>query len=520
MKILPCGERALLIEFDSLQAVLAATTLLSAMAATAEPPWDRVTDVVPAARTVLLMASSLVGLRGAVSAALAVPGPERPAEHTREVVIPVSYDGPDLAEVARVTGLSEAEVIAAHTGTSWQVAFCGFSPGFAYLTGGDPRLRVPRRDVPRTRVPAGAVGLADEFSGIYPSASPGGWQLIGTTAVSLFDLTAPRPALLGPGTIVSFVSAQPGATLLHPEPPVEPTEHVDDGQGRALLVEAAMLPILVEDAGRPGLAAIGVGASGAADFSAYRLGARLVGNEDGQAALEITAGNVTLRARGALTAALTGAVCKAEVGTRAVSPGVAFTIGDGESLRIGLPEAGLRSYLSLRGGIDSPLVLGSRARDTLGGLGPAPLRAGDWVQIAPAHSGWVPGLDWTPVTASQPSVVELEYLVGPRAQWVTHLAGSRWRVGAHSDRVGVRLEGARLPRREGELPSEPTVRGAVQVPPSGQPVLFLADHPITGGYPVVAVLTAAACDLAAQLRPGQWCRLVQRPVPDAGTRLD
>lgn len=114
------------------------------------------------------------------------------------------YDGPDLAAVAELTGLTEEEVVAAHTGSSWQVAFGGFAPGFAYLAGGDPRLQVPRRDQPRTTVPAGSVGLAGEFSGVYPRASPGGWQLIGRTDLVLWDLDRDPPALLAAGLRVRF----------------------------------------------------------------------------------------------------------------------------------------------------------------------------------------------------------------------------------------------------------------------------------------------------------------------------
>ena len=119
----------------------------------------------------------------------------------------MTYDGPDLAEVARLTGLDESEVVAAHTGTPWRIAFGGFAPGFAYLTGGDERLRVPRRDEPRTTVPAGAVGLAGEFSGVYPRPSPGGWQLIGSTEARLWDPDRDPPALLEPGGWVRFVEA-------------------------------------------------------------------------------------------------------------------------------------------------------------------------------------------------------------------------------------------------------------------------------------------------------------------------
>ena len=196
---LRCGREALLAEVDDLDAALA---LYAALRAAALPG---VVDLVPAARTVLIRLDPAVTSPAAVqqaTAALSVDGTRRARSGTVE--IPVRYDGPDLAEVAERTGLRPDEVIALHTSSRWTVAFAGFVPGFGYLTGGDPRLDVPRRDSPRTRIPAGSVGLAGRFSGVYPSDSPGGWQLIGSTTRRMWDLARPEPALLVPGVEVIF----------------------------------------------------------------------------------------------------------------------------------------------------------------------------------------------------------------------------------------------------------------------------------------------------------------------------
>lgn len=209
MRLLPYGDRGLLVEVPDTPAVVALTASLRADPAVAEV----VLDVVPGARTVLLVARpgvALDRLRAVVPDASVVPEADpRPIRQVRrkqepELVVPVSYDGPDLAEVAQRTGLTPEEVVAAHTATPWRVAFGGFAPGFAYLVGGDPRLRVPRRAQPRTTVPAGSVGLAGEFSGIYPRASPGGWQLLGRTDLVLWDLERDPPALLTAGLAVRF----------------------------------------------------------------------------------------------------------------------------------------------------------------------------------------------------------------------------------------------------------------------------------------------------------------------------
>jgi KipI family sensor histidine kinase inhibitor len=200
VKVLPFGDAALLVEVDGLPEVLAL-----AAAVRAAPPAGLL-DVVPGARTVLLVAESGTELKTLASALKSVRPTASSDAGGETVEIAVVYDGPDLAEVARLTGLGADEVVAAHTGTPWRVAFGGFAPGFAYLTDGDPRLRVPRRDEPRTSVPAGAVGLAGEFSGVYPRPSPGGWQLVGRTDAPLWDVERDPPALLRPGGRVRFVA--------------------------------------------------------------------------------------------------------------------------------------------------------------------------------------------------------------------------------------------------------------------------------------------------------------------------
>jgi len=252
----------------------------------------------------------------------------------------------------------------------------------------------------------------------------------------------------------------------------------------------------VQDRGRPGLAHLGVSGSGAADRRALDRGNALVGNAAGAAALECTLSGPRLRFLAPAAVALTGAEERGPVEVHA-----------GEELEVGSYTRGVRLYVCVRGGIDVEPVLGSRSTDLMSGVGPPPLQAGDVLRI---------GADTGAPAESEPYAIPDEPLLrvspGPRADWfaadaLEALASSEWRVRPDSNRVGIRLDGPPLERaREGELESEGMVAGALQVPPSGLPILLGADHPTTGGYPVLGVVAADDLWLAGQLRPGDTVR--------------
>lgn len=266
----------------------------------------------------------------------------------------------------------------------------------------------------------------------------------------------------------------------------------------------------VQDLGRPGLAHLGVGRSGAADPGSLRLANRLVGNSEDAACLEITLGGFTARFEEARTVALTGAPCPVTLSGGSGFMYGPMQMGPGEELSLGLPSQGVRTYLAVRGGVEVAPVLGSRATDVLAGIGPDPLWPGMRLPVGTATAEW-PYVDVAPVS-SLPDEMVLGVLPGPRDDWFTPealrvLTSEEYEVTAESNRVGLRLSGPPLERSvASELPSEGMVRGALQVPPSGQPVLFLADHPVTGGYPVLAVVIEQDIGLAAQARPGQRLR--------------
>lgn len=507
MRFLPVGPRTILIELENLEQTLA---LFDALLA---DPVDGVAEIIPAAQTLMIRTSPGVAADSALAGAILARKPAVGDAHEYETVeiveIPVSYDGEDLDDVADLMGLSVAKVIEAHQAATWQVAFCGFAPGFAYMTCDDPRFDLPRRKSPRTRIPAGSVALASRFCGIYPQDTPGGWQLIGTTKVPMWDLSRDPPALLRPGVRARFVA---GEAKVYPVKTVAQPKGAD-----GLTILSTAFPIVFQDEGRAGQAGQGVSASGALDMAALHRANRAVGNPADAPALEITLGPVRLRADANITLALTGAADQLDIIADGVkvpaTPGAAFALDAGDELLIHPPKRGMRSYLALRGGFDVAPVLGSAATDTLAFIGPDPLTGGQALSPAMTPAGANAEPEIQPELPGADDVIELPVTLGPRADWFTpdmvqHFLSQEWRVTPQSSRVGIRLEGARpLTRQDDrELPSEGTETGAIQVPHSGQPVLFLADHPLTGGYPVIATLLPQALDIAGQIPPGARIR--------------
>lgn len=544
MRFLPVNLNALLVELDDLEQTLALLASLQ------RQPLPGVEELVPAARTLLVRFRPSAISAAALARSMAARDLSQRAERSSTLVeIPVHYDGEDLAEVAQILGISPAEVVRRHTGSDYTVAFTGFAPGFAYLSGGHPSLNVPRRSTPRTRIPAGAVGLAGTFSGVYPQASPGGWQILGVTPVAMWDMARPQPALLQPGYRVRFVdiAIQKGAAHAYGTgatgqkdknlPKVVPLQEVSQPgsatapdacpdaepgtwSGPSLQVRATGLLTIFQDSGRHGQAGQGVSASGAMDQSALKTASRLVGQDSHGAALETVGGGLQLQSHGENVVAVTGADAPLSVTTTdgrrwSVPRYQPVALADGDTLAVGQPVAGARCYVAVRGGFDVPAVMGSCATDTLAHVGPAPLAVGDRLRVCAVPVGAVVGSPELPPqdlpTTTQDVV--LDVVMGPRTDWFTaeaieRLASQRWQVTPQSNRVGLRLAGdvplARVV--SGELPSEGTALGALQVPPSGQPVLFLADHPLTGGYPVIAAVAPYHLDRAGQIPVGAWLR--------------
>lgn len=451
------------------------------------------------------MTEAIAGvLRDAV--AIELPPPDR-------VEVPVAYGGewgPDLADVARHAGLTPDEVVARHSAATYLVHFLGFSPGFPYLGGLPPELATPRLPTPRPRVPAGSVAIGGAQTGVYPRATPGGWRLIGRTPLPMFDPHRPSPALLALGDRVVFRALPPDtgpsseARAVAPSPP--------DAAPVAEVVRPGLLTT-VQDLGRPGLAYMGVARGGAADPVSLRAANLLVGNPEGAAALEITLAGCTLRFLRDAVVAVSGIDVALRVGGRPVPAWQPLMVRAGEVLEADLGAAGARACLSVRGGFAVPEVMGSASTHLAGGFGGVegrPLRAGDALRAWPVtactsrRSGVIDPALRTFLTRAD----TLRVLPGPHAKALGEkafgaLTGATFSVSARSDRTGVRLEGEPVCRDGGTLLTEGVPTGAVQVPPDGQPILMLADHPTTGGYPQLATVVAADLHRLGQLRPGR-----------------
>lgn len=517
------GPLGLLLELDHLDDVLAVHQHLS------DHPQRGQVDAVAAGATILLTFASRTEARRARRDLAELKDLTFESSGSRDVEIAVVYDGEDLDDLADTLGMSREAVVSWHSGQTWVGAFGGFAPGFTYCAPQREAKSIPRRSSPRTAVPDKSVAVAGEFSGVYPRVSPGGWQLLGRTSAHMWDLSRETPALVAPGDAVRYVAVRAERLSLaaHTEHDETSSRQDQAPSNTVLTVENPGMQLLIQDPGRVGHSDLGVSRAGVADEIAARQANRLVGNPETEAVLEILNGNVALRAEQTAVLAVTGAelslTIAAEDGTtRASVLRAPFAVLPGETVTLGTPSVGLRSVLAIRGGVTGHPELGSLSGDTMSGLGPAPLQAQDGITAGedPHTPVGVPEPSTLPTYGADGSI-SLRFSYGPREDWFSQnerrrLSSQRWRVTNQANRVGIRLEpdsddpGSRsLERlRTDELPSEGVPRGSLQMPPEGNPVLFLNDHPVTGGYPVLGVVVPQDLSAAAQLRPGETLRLL------------
>ena len=520
MRFLSVNADCLLIELASLEETMALYNQLQSR------QFQGIKDLIPAAKTILVFFNELETNFTTLMAGIQSLTVNSNYElHSQEVIIPIRYTGEDLVQVAELQGLSVAEVIQKHQQSVWNVAFIGFAPGFAYLTSPDrPFTDIPRLLVPRKKIPAGALGLAGQYSGIYPKDSPGGWQLIGITSEKMWDLQRQNPALLLPGMTVHFEDVTHQPTTVNVLEKIVPTikpKFVD----ALFTVTAPSLQTLIQDEGRLNQSKIGVGSAGAMDLSAMHSANRIVGNPSQTAVIEVLNGGLKAKVHRATVIAVTGAISTIRIkfsdGQSANFQSYqAIALDEGDEFFIQTPTSGLRNYLAVRGGIEVDPVLQSASFDSLAVLGPAPLKVGDTLyqgQVKTTHISVteVAKLNLPKVR----DVVELDIVMGPRTDWfdtdsIERLCQQTWLVTQESNRVGLRLLGEHPLVRKitRELESEGTCIGALQIPPNGQPVLFMNDHPLTGGYPVIASVAKHHWDLVAQIPAG--CQIKFRKIAE------
>ena len=519
-QLVAAGDAAVLVRLGSRPGPTATRRVLALVAALDAAPPPGLLDVIPAYASVLVRFDPLVIAPMEIVAYLRVAlsqASEGQLPAGRIVKIPVRYggkDGPDLDEVASLLGLTAQELIQRHASATYRVAFLGFLAGYPYLSGLPRSLAVPRLNTPRTGVPAGSVAIAERQAGIYPVDSPGGWRILGRTSTPIFDPARNPPSLLRPGDRLRFypVSASEEAA-----PPAN--KQADSNETCALWLRVIQpgIQTTVQDPGRIGYSRYGVSTSGAADLDALALGNALLANSPDAAALEITGGNASFEALAPCVVAITGAPCVVRVNGGRVYDGVSFALAVGDILELGATSAGMRVYLCVDEGVAVPRVMGSRATDLrarLGGLEGRPLRVGDLLargrasvsvagRVSPSNlaSRRLPGNgEW-----------RLRVLPGPHFDQAPRtsktLLTAAFTVDARADRVGVRLrsqEGSCL--EGGQMLTEGLPRGAVQLPPDGDPVLLLADAQTTGGYRVPLVVISADRWQIGQLRPGDIVR--------------
>jgi KipI family sensor histidine kinase inhibitor len=519
LDFIPYGPAAVLVQLDDTLRPHAATLVHHLARRVADAAPEELVEITPGFSSVLLRFQRRAANPARILELLGeIPAPESlPPAAGRQHTIPVRYDGPDLAELADRHGLSIAEVIQRHTASELHVRCLGFMPGFGYLSGLDPTLHTPRRDTPRTVVPAGSVAIGGEHAGIYPVPSPGGWNLIGSTSHRLFNPAATRldeQFLLAPGDRVRFAASSDSGT-----PAFDPARWTTPSMAW-LRVKSTGAILGVQDAGRPGLARFGVATGGALDPAALHWANRLLGNPDAAPVLEFAGGGQIFEALTHLTVAITGADAGAEVhapdGTvRTLRPWGTINLAPREILQFRGPREGVWTYLAVRGGIAAPRPLGSASTNARAGIGCAP-RAGDTL-AGTAHDtllGDATGSRRTdPTRIPGRNTNAIRVWPGPQSESFDETAHrglfrNIWRISPKSDRVGYRLDGPPIPAPSRYLESEPVLPGSIQVPPDGLPIITLPDGPTVGGYPKIGWVDPRDLWRVAQTPAGRPLELI------------
>ncbi len=546
---LPAGDQGLVVEFGCQideglhRKVRALCFAIEKQVAIGEIQGIR--EIVPTYRSLIILydslrvsygelAEKLIPLEGQLEK-MVLPEPQ-------VIEVPTVYGGefgPDLARIAAHTGLTEGEIIQKHTQQPYLIYMLGFISGFPYLGGMDSALDTPRLEIPRKRIEAGSVGIAGKQTGIYPESSPGGWNLIGRTALKLFDPSSPSPALLKSGDLLKFVAVE---TLSDSSDEVQnkvvsrvkgeeqykgDEQNKDEGnqseiglqkdtpveawkQEATLEILSPGLQTTVQDLGRWGYQAIGVSSSGAMDGEALRIGNSLLGNSPEAAGLEILILGPQIKFLKESYFAITGAFMNPCLNGEAVDMYTTQKAKVGDELSFGVLEKGCRAYLTIEGGIDVPLVLGSRStavNSKMGGYAGRALKIGDRLSVGQSMLSTPQMLPeaYRPIYGNE---IRLRVILGPQEDYFTEdgiqtFLRSSYTVSQSADRMGYRLEGEQIAHKDSaDIISDGICYGAIQVPGQGQPIIMLADRQTVGGYTKIAHVITADLDKIGQTQPG------------------
>ena len=535
------GDSAILLELERvIDAEVNARAISIATAISDQQPAG-VRDVIATYRSVAIhfdpLSCDINSLRKTVGEAAASP---RVLAKGSLVEVPVAYggdNGPDLDDVAAFAKLSTRAVIDRHCGPEYRVFMLGFLPGFAYMGIVDESIAAPRKATPRTRIPAGSVGIAGRQTGVYPRSSPGGWQLIGRTPLHVFDPTREPASLFRAGDRVKFVATagiRDSGSRIRNARAESGTDgsRIPDPGSRSITILKPGLFTTIQDGGRWGYQDRGVPVSGPMDRPAHRRANALVGNTLHAATLEATLLGPELRFDQPALIAVTGADLEVTIDDKPAAIDTPHRLKPGGTLRFGARRSGTRAYVAIDGGIEVPVILGSRSTHVVSGLGGIDgraLRAGDRLALGSSNDqGSESNHTWRKTLGFAPQATgnrmgngaRVRAMRGPQDYYFDEsafdwLTRTRFAVSSRSDRMGYRLVpgSSRIPNPEwsstalvvpGAMISDAAFTGGIQIPPSGEPILLMADRQTTGGYPQIATVITADLSLAGQLAPGDW----------------
>ncbi len=449
---------------------------------------------------------------------LLASGPRAKVNHSGHLhEIPVCYEGHyalDLGEVASHTGLTPEEVITLHSSGEYVVAGLGFSPGFGFLKGLPPKLKCPRLTTPRTTVPSGSVGIANDQTGIYPSETAGGWNLIGRTPTKLIDYSAAQPSRFKVGDRIKFIPITEQEFLTYPEPRTAPKNQQNNSPNNLHVLSAGPMTT-IQDLGRTKYRNQGLPKGGAMDRKTVTLLNSWLGNDKFGSVIEFCQIGVNVQFSSD-TFVMIGGSCLPKINGIVRSPWSVIAISAGDILDCGVLHSGLWGYLAIQGGFQVPALFGSTSTHPhlkVGGLNGRCLEAGNQVPYAPPSITLEDGLGITQEDRVNNTYAPIRCERG--AQWemfseqeLTRFLNTTYAVSQKSNRVGYRLEGALITKKDPnyELTSEGACPGTIQITNSGQPIVLMADAQSIGGYPKIAHIIKEDQSRFAQLRPGMKLR--------------